>query len=870
MLQLKNITKDYITGNATVNALNGVSINFRDSEFVSVLGASGCGKTTLLNIIGGLDRYTQGDLIIDGVSTKDYTDRDWDNYRNHSIGFVFQSYNLIMHQSVLSNVELALTLSGISKEERKKRAVEALEKVGLKDQIHKMPNQLSGGQMQRVAIARAIVNNPKIILADEPTGALDTKTSVQIMDLLKEISKDKLIIMVTHNPELANDYSTRIINLKDGQVQNDSMPYDVKQPKKDAIKATVHSKQDKKPRMSFFTAIALSLKNLITKKTRTLLTAFAGSLGIIGIALILAVSSGFQNYIDKLQVDALSGAPVTIYKYSQMADNILGAAGSILDSSSTNKPAYPNDKTITANPALSDVITAITNSQKTNNLKDFKVYLENNIDRSKVINIAYDYNVSKTIYSDPKDGRSPKNLNTALTSLINSIKDEQTKKAFNTAKSIISTTVWSEMIENRQLIQSQFDLICGKYSEQTSATEIMIVVDKYNQINDYVLFMLGLKDTASLLYNATYNSLKEINATAKLLYETMPDKYNEFVLAYLQEEYGITYNPATDIKSYDMEKDILGKTFRIVPNAMKYVLETDESSEKYNYYVNKEVTDEYWSDENNFVTVKVTGILRRKKNVNSASISGTAVYNKALTDKLIQMINASPAITAQLNSPTTSVLDGQKLDSSSTAFQDALNKLGYVDTANPNKILLYPNSFEDKDYISRFIKTYNSSVNKKSDEISYSDYYEVLMSSIGEIIKAISIVLICFVGISLVVSSIMIGIITYISVLERTKEIGILRSLGASKRDVGKIFNAETLIVGFIAGIIGILLALILCLPVNAIIHSLVPALIGIAKLPAIGALILIGISVILTAVSGLIPSSIAAKKDPVVALRTE
>lgn len=867
MLQLKNITKIYTTDTTVVNALNDVSLNFRNNEFVSILGASGCGKTTLLNIIGGLDRYTQGDLVIDGVSTRDYTDKDWDNYRNHSVGFVFQSYNLIMHQSVLSNVELALTLSGINKDERKKRAIEALEKVGLKDQIHKMPNQLSGGQMQRVAIARAIVNNPKIILADEPTGALDTKTSVQIMDLLKEISKDKLIIMVTHNPELAKDYSSRIINLKDGQVQNDNMPYDVKSLKKDATKTVVDGK---KPRMSFFTAVSLSLKNLITKKTRTILTAFAGSLGIIGIALILAVSSGFQNYIDKLQTDALSGAPVTIYKHSQMADNILDAAGAILDSSSTNKPAYPDDKIITPNPALSDVITAITNSQKTNNLKSFKVYLEKNIDRSKVINIAYDYNVSKTIYSNPKDGSSPQNLNKSLNSLINSIKDEQTKQAFNTAKTLISTTVWSEMIENRQLVQSQFDLICGKYSEQSSATEIMIVVDKYNQINDYVLFMLGLKDTASLLYNATYNSLKEINSTAKILYETDRTTYEKFVLAYLKEEYDITFDPKNDVTSYDMEKDILGKTFRIVPNAMKYVLETDANSENYNYYVNKEVADEFWNDENNFVTVKVTGILRRKKNVSSVSISGTAIYNKALTDKLIQMVNDSPAITAQLNSPTKSVLDGQKIDSTSLTLQSVLEKIGYVDIANPNKILLYPNSFEDKDYISNFIKTYNSSVDKKSDEISYSDYYEVLMSSIGEIIKAISIVLICFVGISLVVSSIMIGIITYISVLERTKEIGILRSLGASKRDVGKIFNAETLIVGFIAGIIGILLALVLCLPVNAIIKSLSPALVNIAKLPVNGALVLIGISVILTAISGLIPSSIAAKKDPVVALRTE
>ncbi len=926
MLQLKSIVKDYQAGSTVVHALKGVSLNFRESEFVSVLGHSGCGKTTLLNIVGGLDKYTSGDLVIDGVSTKEYTDRDWDNYRNHSVGFIFQTYNLIMHQSVVVNVELALTLSGINKKERKKRAIEALEKVGLGDQVNKMPNQLSGGQMQRVAIARALVNNPKIILADEPTGALDTETSVQIMEILKEISKDRLIIMVTHNPDIAKEYSSRIINLKDGLVIGDDNPYE---PTEKEISSAQEKQKDlmqrkvKKPSMSFLTALSLSFKNLFTKKGRTILTSFAGSIGIIGIALILSLSSGFQNYIDKVQEDTLSGYPITISRntvdYSSILNSMSGLPGDLV--------AYPDSGEINVNPALSDMIDTFGNSMKVNNLRPFKTHLDQNLDMSKISAVKYGYSLNMNYYSP--EGEDLNKVN--LAKLLN-MEDSG-------VSGMLSIEIWGEMLENHELIKSQYDLVGegSRWNDPQNPNEVMLTVDKYNRINDYALYNLGLIKVEKFYYNyftSYFNSLtlEEFNKTlAGAGLNTALDKKPEpgspifdLMLSFAMSQMG--YTVTEDLKlptpPIDIKTEILGKEFKVVLESDFYEVDGDkklsDGTAKY-YNKKKALSDnittlsgtiaflqaEYAKIQNKesdeakayadqiaqakaslataqteydeymdtvmqkATTVKIVGVVRQKRTASSGSIGGTVAYSPSLTKALIEKINQTPVVISQLAHTSIDVVKNENFVILDNTFDMACFSLGIVDESNPSSISIYPTSFENKDYLTRFIKAYNQE-QPEENQITYTDYLGIMMSSISTIINAISIVLICFVGISLVVSSIMIGIITYISVLERTKEIGVLRSIGASKKDVARVFNAETLIIGFSAGMLGILVTVLLCFPINWIIVSVAPALGHIAKLPTMGGIILVLISMGLTLIAGLIPSGVAAKKDPVIALRSE
>lgn len=819
MLKLNNIVKDYYVGETVVHALKGINVEFRKSEFVSILGASGCGKTTLLNIVGGLDKYTSGDLIINNVSTKNYTDNDWDTYRNHSIGFVFQSYNLIPHQSVLNNVELALTLSGVSKQERKAKAIEALKKVGLENEINKKPNQLSGGQMQRVSIARAIVNNPEIILADEPTGALDTITSIQVMDILKEIAKDRLVIMVTHNPELADKYSTRIIRLVDGVIKSDSNPYVSEE---QVVNEEIKPKKKKNSAMSFWTAFALSLNNLMTKKARTLLTAFAGSIGIIGIALILSLSSGFQSYINKVQEDTLSTYPLTIettsINYTQMLESYQGKK----EIDHELDKVYPNN-------VMQEMLKAIKDGMKANDLKAFKEYLDNNEElKDYVSDIQYVYNAKMNIYSDKYD--EDKNNRLVPSSFEMSFPGSSASSSMmNTMMSTYQ--IWTEIINNDSLLSSQYELL-GKNSRWPSSyNEVVVVVDSNNEITDYVLFALGLLDSSELM---------------KML---MIDGYV----------------PKTRAYTYD---EILSLNFKLVLDSDYYQkdgsLYTDISEDP---KIMKNILD-------NALNIKVVGIVRAKTQASAASITGAVGYTHALTEYVVENNFNSDVVRDQLDSKTKSVITGKEFtkdengEYSETEYYNELVKVGYARLDTPSMINIYPASFEAKDKITEIITNYNNSV-EKDKQIQYTDYIGLMMSSVTTIINAISYVLISFVSISLVVSSIMIGIITYISVLERTKEIGVLRSIGARKKDISRVFNAETIIIGLVSGLIGIGLTIILDIPINLLLKSLIQ-INNIAKLPVMGGVILVLISVFLTFIAGLIPSRIAAKKDPVIALRTE
>ena len=980
MLVLKNITKDYIAGDSTVKALKGVSLAFRESEFVSILGQSGCGKTTLLNIIGGLDQYTTGDLVINGKSTKDFTDRDWDTYRNHSIGFVFQTYNLIHHQSVLANVELALTLSGVSKAERRRRAVHALEQVGLGDQLYKKPNQMSGGQMQRVAIARALVNDPDILLADEPTGALDSETSVQIMEILKEISKNKLIIMVTHNPALAQDYSTRIIRLLDGSVTGDSMPFDP-EPESPAREG----KRRRKPSMGFFTALSLSLNNLMTKKARTLLTAFAGSIGIIGIALILSLSNGIQNYIDRVQADTLSSYPITIEKesvdLSSMITTMMGA----------NSSGGKHDlDAVYSNTVMYDLMNSMTTANvNMNDMASFKEYLEdeNNGFSQHISAVQYGYGLDMNVYTKDDNGEIIKSdVTELLNNTMSAMYGGDYSSYFSTFSGAYSQfDAWQEMLpgENGEavsdILRDQYDVIYGNWPE--SYDEVVLIVDKNNEVSDLVLYSLGLKSSDSLT-------------------QAMESMMN-------MEEV------TSQVESWSYE-DICGRTFKVILPCERYQYDSASGT-----YTDVSLTDtglRYLYDSGDVgVELKIVGILRENEDAVSTMLSGAIGYTSALTDRMIDVTAESPIVKAQLGSKDTDVIlslpfaDGEEatledmaeavnsyisgltnaekanlytafmsvpsndyltaavddamsqmtreyvetmlmesyaaetgmdesklreyvgqmddetlmayvretveqsvkdqyaqsvqaqlgamttdqlalvLDStkltdeqyeyiysellpetvSTSTYEDNLEMLGYVDKSVPTSISIYASTFADKDAIADLITSYNESVDEEH-QISYTDYVALLMSSITTIINAISYVLIAFVAISLVVSSIMIGIITYISVLERTKEIGILRAIGASKKDISRVFNAETLIVGFTSGIIGIGLTLLLTIPINLIVHSLTGIQSLNAALPAAGAIILVLISMLLTFIAGLIPSGIAAKKDPVVALRAE
>ncbi len=995
MIQLKNIKKNYLPGENVVYALKGVSVTFRESEFVSVLGQSGCGKTTLLNIIGGLDQYNDGDLIINGRSTKEYKDRDWDSYRNHSVGFVFQSYNLIPHQTVLQNVEIALTLSGVSGKERRERAIKALSEVGLADQLHKRPKEMSGGQMQRVAIARALVNDPDIILADEPTGALDTETSVQVMEILKKIAFDRLVVMVTHNPDLAEKYSTRIIRMLDGVITDDTKPVTEAEEaemlakiKKEQASKT-QKKREKKPSMSFFTSLNLSLKNLFTKKGRTLLTSFAGSIGVIGIALVLSVSQGMTAYINAVQEESLSSYPLQI---EQQNVNLQSLVESFTKAAKAEE--HENDR-IYEKAVLYSMIDGIVNTEVAeNDLKAFKKYLdkeysdENSMLSNAVSGLAYGYNLDLQVYTKTDEGILKSDLALLLRNMMGQYMADGAAVDGNPFMLSMMNrnsrlTLWEEMLPGRNgdpvndTIKQQYELVYGTWPN--SSNEVLLVLDKNNELTDMTLYALGLKPE---------QEIKDI-VQAVLRKEKLPERKSLTV-------------------SYE---DICSREYRVILNADSFIL-----NKMTNTYVDNRNTDagiEYLYSEKGF-PLKVTGIIRVKKDVNSPMLSGSIVYTKMLTEDVIKRAESSPAVIAQLkdsnidifsglpfksNSYTVSekaeafkkyvssldtkgkagvyvkvngiipddmlsvqvetalkdktredmestmlsalktqldmsedMLEGyiknmtddeikayfrqiveagvkagyaasvvkkfsavdentlsgmldsalpgyteemlgryydETLEFSTSTYDDNLVKLGSIDIENPSSIGIYASSFKDKDTIIDEIEKYNESVDEAS-KISYTDYMGILMSAVTTIINAITYVLIAFVAISLIVSSIMIAVITLISVQERTKEIGILRAIGASKRNVSGMFNAETIIIGLASGVLGIAVSYLLLIPINLILHNLTHIGNLSAVLPIKGALILIAISVLLTLISGFIPSRAAAKKDPVVALRSE
>ena len=837
MLTLKNITKTYVSGDEKVEALRGVDLEFRDSEFVSILGQSGCGKTTMLNIIGGLDRYTDGDLLINGVSTKTYNDSDWDTYRNHSVGFVFQNYNLIPHQTVLENVELALTLTGVGKRERRERAIKALTDVGLKDQIRKKPNQLSGGQMQRVAIARALVNDPKILLADEPTGALDSQTSVQIMEILKEISHDKLIIMVTHNPSLAEEYSSRIIKLLDGKVIDDTAPYQEPAPETDVKKV-----KEKRPSMSFFTALSLSLKNLMTKKARTFLTSFAGSIGIIGIALVLSISNGISQYINDVQEQTLSSYPLTIEEATVSMDEVMT---SMLEQNE-NRPEHELDK-IYSNDVMGSVFTAMSGDVKVNNLKEFKKYLEDNEEKIEplVTDIQYSYQTIMNIYKgDTENGAFQVNPNTLFQDMMGTQMSGTSPMASMYAQSM---SVWRVLIDNPEFLEKQYDIVEGELPK--SFDEVVLIVDKNNEITDMALYSLGLKDPAEL-----QKMMQDIAEGKEVSSSPVEFSFDEI----------------TSLK-------------------FKLLLNTDYFEKNGDIWVDKSKDAEHIKRKlDDAIELKVVGIVRPSEDSTATAEAGAIGYTRELATQLINRINESEIVKEQKDNPEVDVFSGIKFTDmlanmptapngmssqfgaslAGATYKGNLLRLGVADVDNPSAINVFAKDFASKDAFKDLIKEYNETVSEEN-EIQYTDYVGMLMSSITTIIDVISYILIAFVAISLVVSSIMIGIITYISVLERTKEIGILRSIGASKRDISRVFNAETLIVGFTAGLIGIGMTLLLIIPINAIIASLAD-ISATAILPANAAVVLVAISMFLTFIAGLIPAKIASKKDPVVALRSE
>ena len=952
MLELKQITKVYEIGKPKdkdyqqVVALDDVSLKFRKSDFVSILGPSGCGKTTMLNIIGGLDKYTSGDLVINDISTKEYKDKDWDNYRNNRIGFVFQSYNLIPHQTVIENVELALTLSGVKKQERKEKAKQALIKVGLEDKINSKPNQLSGGQMQRVAIARALVNNPEIILADEPTGALDTKTSLQIMEILEDIAKEKLVIMVTHNPELANTYSTRIIKMLDGKVTDDSKPItkaeeesfvkereaklnkekqqaehfknlDKKQ-QKQLLKQQAKTKNKKKS-MSFFTALGLSFKNLLTKKARTLLVSFAGSIGIIGIALILSMSSGFQTYIDTVQKDTLSKYPVTISQTSTDYTKILESMAE------KDTKEYSQDK-VYSNNTLSDMLNVLQSGTTKNDLARFKKYIETDSVQEKLKNkatVKYTYDLDFNVFYNGAVGvDSNKSL------LVNPFSMLTSMSGNSSAMSLMNET-FEEIIDSPDLIKSQYDLVAGDWAKTQvydtangKVAEVLIVLDSNNCIPDYALMALGLRDR------------KEIDKI--LANQEVEDNFELNITDLLNLQYSLVLNP--DVYNFDSQSGL-------------YKSITSNSS--LNKFYSIDTVDKTVVEQKTAVTLKVAGVIRPNKNATATAITSTIGYTKGLTEFVVQKLEAlasqtgnalnaqkantvksvitgkyfefgapqmvlyydnNPEIAQTLSTSEKEVLNAYKtafanlqLDQTNTAYQFAyytasknvedtfaeklqdqkesltynqtLQLLGDVNLDNPASISFYAIDFEAKEDIEAIITEYNTAVladttlgtpeERQKYVINYTDFVGLMMESVTIIINAITYVLIAFVSISLVVSSIMIGIITYISVLERTKEIGVLRSVGASKKDIKRVFTAESLIIGFAAGMLGILVTLALNIPISLIIQSLA-GISGIAKLPFVGGAVLVLISMLLTFIAGRIPANIASKKDPVVALRTE
>ena len=841
MLQLQHISKVYHTGNQEFHALKDISIRFRENEFVSILGQSGSGKTTLLNIIGGLDQYTSGDLLIQGKSTKQFKDRDWDSYRNHTIGFIFQSYNLIGHQTALSNVEIAMTLSGVSKAERKKRAIEVLERVGLKDHLYKKPSQMSGGQMQRIAIARALVNDPKVILADEPTGALDSETSVQIMDLLKDIAKERLVIMVTHNPELAQKYSTRIVQVLDGNILSDSNPCE---PTKETKQVDI---QFAKTKMSFITALVLSFNNLLTKKGRTLLTAFAGSIGIIGIALILALSNGVSDYVKKVQEDTLVSLPLTISEQNQ--SNLLATSPDL-----SEKP-YKDNHELGINTILTNLLKKQIGK---NDLASFKTYLEEHTSKVESLtkDIRYRYNLQPFIYaSDTSNG--PK-------SILPSTLADEVETANQTMKGYLQNlNYWSELSSDSSMLESKYDVLEGRFPQDKS--ELVLIVDENNQISDLLLYSLRIKDPSEL------NDTKKLDELSSQTYQ-----YSDFI----------------------------GKTFKAVINTNRFVKEN-------NLWVNKIDNASYMKTQiENGLELKIVGVLRQKDGTSSSvnAPSGGIAYTSALIDYTSEYIQNSDIVKEQEANQNLNVFTGKDFakdpkpfssenlteeekiqlakmtpeeqaqyvqqynDNSASTYEENLAKMGVINKSKPAAIELYTSSFQQKQDLKEFINAYNTAKKEAGEDdkvLAYSDDIQTIMSSITTLVGVVTTVLVGFVAISLIVSSIMISIITYISVLERTKEIGILRAMGASKKDIRRIFTAETAIEGFISGVLGIAITFLATFPINAIVAKMTNVG-NVAQLPIEVALILIGISIVLTMLAGLIPSRIAAKKDPVESLRSE
>ena len=903
MLQIQNISKQYKTGDLTQRALDGVSLNLRDNEFVAVLGPSGSGKTTLLNIIGGLDHYDSGDLIINGISTKRYKDRDWDSYRNHTIGFVFQSYNLIPHQSVLANVELALTISGISKKERRRRAREALEKVGLGEQAHKRPNQMSGGQMQRVAIARALVNNPDILLADEPTGALDSETSIQVMELLKEVAKDRLVVMVTHNPELAQSYATRIVRLKDGRILDDSDPFAVDEQE---LAPPKHENMGKSS-MSFLTALSLSFNNLRTKKARTLLTSFAGSIGIIGIALILSISTGVNNYITEIQKDTMTAYPITIdaqsFDLSSMME--LGMQAASGDREHERDAVYSNSLDL-------EMASSMTASITENNLTDFKSYLDD--PDSEIYQylgengIVYSYDVQFDAYTYDPDGVL---VNTDGSTLQDDTGSSMTSGMASMSAMMGSSGNFDELLPGQDgalispAVTDNYDVLYGSWPQ--SYDEVVLVLDQNNEIAASTLYELGL----------------------------LPSQEYKDLMAKIEN------GEEVDLPEHSWSyEDICSLTFRLVPACDYYVENEDGTFD--NAADDKQKLQELVDGA---LTLRVVGVVRPVEDASATPITRAVGYTRALTDYLIAHTEQSPVVLAQQESPEVSVLSGLRFAPSDDAdkiadaktylanmsisdkaalcrdmvrvmysddpqqaerilslgeaelaatldqylldpeddvllmiydsyispgtYDENMEDFGFISLDAPSSISLYADSFEDKDAISACIDRYNETA-AAEDQITYTDYVGLLMSSVTTIVNIITYVLIAFVAVSLVVSSIMIGIITYISVLERTKEIGILRAIGASKRNISQVFNAETFIVGLCAGLLGVGVTCLLLIPINAIIHALADTNVVNATLPLAGAVILVALSMALTLIAGLIPSKKAARKDPVTALRTE
>lgn len=986
MLEIRNIVKDYETGSETVHALKGVSIAFRESELVSILGQSGCGKTTLLNIIGGLDQYTSGALIINGQSTKQYKSADWDTYRNHSVGFIFQSYNLIPHQSVLSNVELALTLSGVSKAERRRRAKEALEKVGLGNQLNKRPNQMSGGQMQRVAIARALVNDPDILLADEPTGALDSETSIQIMELVKEIAKDRLVIMVTHNPELAEKYSTRIVKLLDGQIVGDSDPFDpAKEPAHSEVRKTDVTK-GKKTSMSFLTALSLSKNNLMTKKGRTFLTSFAGSIGIIGIALILSLSNGVQEYINSVERSTLASFPVSIQHETVDYTSLMTSMMNVRDNADENR----DPDRIYTNDISTEMMKTMLSEMQTNNLAEFKEYLESDPDgiSASIEEIQYSYDSNLYIFGHSADGDIMQiNPSTVMSAMMGQSMADNVSQMTSTYSSLMGSSSMSSYDAFRELLstdmlKTEYEVLAGRLPE--AYNEVVVLVTDRNELSDVTLYTLGLRDQSELegmmssvmagesfdldtgdlsfsyddlmgmefsmltapefyqknddgtwtdmrsdsefMEQAAENGLKLkvvgilkpdadslISSTnsggigyTHALTEYMIDKTNSSELVKAQRE-----NPDVDVftgiefpKADEEEEQPMSQS-----EAMEMLtgMLTEEQRTKLNEGIMAALTEEQQAQIQSAMMGMVSdeqmnsimmGVLTPEQLM---QLQSGADVNSLLTDAQKAQMSAQIAasLTAEQNAELSAMMNGmvdptkmytifmqvlttdqlrqlmdmtKEPETTDATYDGNLKLLGVAELSEPSSMKIYATDFESKEKITQLIEKYNDSKiadDNQADVINYTDYVGLMMSSVSDIINAISYILIAFVAISLVVSSIMIGIITYISVLERTKEIGILRAMGASKRDISNVFNAETLIVGFSAGVIGIAVTLLLNIPINIIIEN-ITGIANVALLPWQGGVILVVISMLLTLIAGLVPAGVAAKKDPVEALRTE